>query len=117
MRRPTGVTIIAILLWIVGVLNIISGFAVMDDLSTGAGLVQIAIGAAAVVFGVGCWQLQRWARTGTMVLMALNALSIIVIWIQYGDRIIVSRVIFPLIINVVVILYLMQSEVKAAFEG
>jgi hypothetical protein len=117
MKRPTGVTIIAILLWIVGVSNVIVGVAAIDELSAFAGLVQVAIGAAAVVFGIGCWGLRRWARSGTIVLMGLNALSIIVIWIQYGDRIVVGRVLFPLIVNVVVILYLFQATVREAFEG
>jgi hypothetical protein len=116
MQRPTGVSIIAILLWLTGVLNVISGFGVMDDISTVAGLIQIVIGAAAIVFGIGCWQLRRWAWLGTIVLMGLNALSIIVIWIQYGDQIVVSRIIWPLIINGVVIVYLLQPDVKAAFE-
>jgi hypothetical protein len=116
MQRPGGVTAVSIMLWIVGVLNVLAGFSVMNDLSRGFGLLQVAIGAAAIVCGAGCWQLKSWARMGTIGLMGLNALSIIVIWARYGDQIIVGRVLFPLIINVAVIVYLMQPQVKQAFE-
>ena len=116
MQRPGGVTAVSILLWIVGVLNVLTGFGVMSDLSTGLGLLQLAIGAAAILCGIGCWQLKSWARLGTIGLMALNALSILVIWVQYSDRIIVSRILFPLIINGLVIFYLMQPQVKGAFK-
>jgi len=116
MNRPAGVTVIAILLWLTGALNVISGFSVMDQVSTSSGLLQVAIGAAAVVFGFGCWQLKKWAWLGTIVLMGLNAASIIAIWVRYGDRIIVSRIIWPLIVNAVVVAYLLRRDVKTAFD-
>ena len=116
MERPGGVTAVSILLWIVGVINVLAGFSVMNDLSRAYGLLQVAIGVAAIVCGAGCWQLKSWARMGTIGLMGLNAASIVMIWIRYSDRIIVSRVLFPLIINVAVIFYLMQPQVKQAFE-
>jgi len=116
MKRPTCVTIVAVLLWLTGALNIIGGLGSMDDLSAFAGLFQVAIGVAAILFGIGCWQLKKWAWLGTIILMGLNAASIIAIWIQYSDRIIVSRVLWPLIINVVVVFYLLQPNIKAAFK-
>ena len=116
MQRPFGVTVIAVLLWLTGAVNVISGISVMDELSTAAGLIQIVIGAAAVVFGIGCWRLREWAWLGTIVLMGINALSIVVILIQYGDRIIVGRIVCPLLTNVGVIAYLLQPRVQAAFR-
>ena len=115
MQRPGGVTAVAILLWVVGVTNVLAGFSVMDELSTFAGVLQVVIGALAILFGIGCWGLKKWAWAGTIGLMGLNALSIVWIWIQYSDRIIVSRVAFPLIINVIVIAYLLQPPVRKAF--
>ena len=116
MRRPVGVAIIAVLLVLVGVLNVIQGISYMRDLSGLWGGVQLALGLAAVACGIGCWALQRWARLTTIVLMALNAISLIVIWVQYSDRIIVSRVIIPLAVNVIIILYLLAPKVSAAFK-
>ena len=116
MKRPTGVTIVAILLWLTGVINIIGGLGSMDDLSAAAGLFQVVIGVAAILFGIGCWMLKKWAWLGTIILMGLNAASLVAIWIQYSDRIIVSRVLWPLVINVVVVLYLLQPNIKAAFK-
>jgi len=115
MRRPTGVTVIAVLLWITGILNLISGLATMSDVSGTWGAVQAATGAAAIVFGVGCWQMRSWARIGTIVLMLLNAFGLVMLWVQYSDRIIVSRVMVPLAINVIVVLYLLQATVATAF--
>jgi hypothetical protein len=48
--------------------------------------------------------------------MGLNALSILVIWVRYSDQIIVGRILFPLVINGLVIFYLMQPQVKEAFK-
>ena len=116
-QRPKGVSVISGLLWFVGIVNIISGLDAMDDLSAFWGGVQVATGAAAIACGWGCWRLSEWARVTTMVLMGVNAVGIIGIWVQYSDRIIVSRVVWPLIINVVVIYYLLQKPVRDAFAG
>jgi hypothetical protein len=89
--------------------------AAFDEISTFYGVLQLAIGVAAIACGVGCWRLRSWARMGTIGLMGLNALGLIGVWVQYSDRIIVSRVMFPLVINAVVIAYLLQSGVNEAF--
>lgn len=115
MKRPTGVSVIAVLLWIVGLANIFAGIGVMNDVSGALGAFEVIIGIAAIVFGIGCWKLQRWARMGTILLMGLNAISLIYLWIQYSDQIIVSRLLIPLSINIIVVIYLLQPSVKAAF--
>ena len=115
MNRPTGVSVISVLLWLVGIANILSGMAAFDEISTFYGLLQLGIGIAAIACGVGCWRLRSWARSGTIGLMGLNVLGLIGVWVQYSDRIIVSRLMVPLVINVVVIAYLMQSNVSEAF--
>ena len=116
MKRPAGVTVVSVLLWLIGIVNVISGFGIMSDISTGWGLVQVAIGAAAVAFGIGCWQLKAWAWAGTIGLMGLNAVSILILWMRYNDQIIVNRVLIPLVINAVVIFYLLQPKVKESFQ-
>jgi hypothetical protein len=117
MKRPTGVTVISILLWVTGVLNVIAGVSWSSELSQVWGILEVVIGAAAIVFGIGCWQLRSWARVGTITLMGLNALNLLAIWVRYSDRIIVSRVVTPLAINVIVIVYLMQPKVREAFAA
>jgi hypothetical protein len=115
MRRPTGVTWVSVLLWIVGVVNVLAGVSWRSEFAPIWGVLEVVIGAAAIACGIGCWQLRSWARLGTMALMGLNAINLIAIWVRYSDRIIVSRVVTPLAINVIVIAYLMQPKVREAF--
>jgi len=115
MDRPVGVTVIAVLLVLVGAVSVIQGITTMRDLSAGWGAVQLVTGAAAIACGVGCWMLRSWARVTTIVLMALNAMSLIGIWAQFSHRIIVSRVVIPLVVNIIVVLYLLGSRAAAAF--
>jgi hypothetical protein len=115
MNRPTGVSVVAVLLWLTGVVNVINGVSSMS-LSGLWGTIQLIIGLAAIAFGVGLWQMQEWAWAGTLVLMGLNAISLIAFWIQYGRRVRVSGVILPLVVNIIVIIYLLQPDVRAAFR-
>lgn len=116
MKRPAGVTVIAVLLVLVGVLNVIQGIGTMNDLSGLWGGIQLVTGIAAVAAGIGCWALRGWARVTTILLMAVNAISLIAIWVQFSDRIVVSRIIVPLAVNILIILYLLGSRASAAFK-
>lgn len=116
MQRPNGVSVVSVLLWLSGIVNVVSGFAMMSSISTGWGVLQVAIGAAAIACGIGCWQLKAWAWAGTIGLMGLNLVSMLIVWMRYRDQIVGSRVVVPLIINAVVIFYLLQPKVKAAFR-
>jgi len=117
MKRPTGVTVIAVLLWVVGVAGVVTGLSIASDTSGVLGGAQVAIGVAAVAFGIGCWRMRPWARWGTILLMGINALSLVTLWVRYSDQIIVSRLVVPLIINVIVVLYLLQPAVVTAFAA
>ena len=117
MKRPTGVTWVSVLLWIVGVVNVLAGLSWQSEFAPIWGVFEVIIGGLAIACGIGCWQLRSWARVGTMALMGLNAINLIAIWVRYSDRIIVSRVVTPLVINVLVIAYLMQPKVREAFAG
>jgi len=116
VNRPTGVTWISVLLWVTGVLNVLAGLSWRSEFAPIWGVLEVVIGGAAIACGIGCWQLRSWARVGTITLMGLNALNLLMIWVRYSDRIIVSRLLVPLAINVIVVVYLMQAAVKAAFE-
>lgn len=121
MKRPTGLTVVAVLLVIVGIINVIAGLAGGDELSGFWKSTSVVIGVLVIACGIGCWQLRRWAQLTTIILMALNAISLIGIWIYYSNQdnvqVNVPRLLFPLAINVFVALYLMRSEVKEAFRN
>ncbi|MFH1331128.1 MAG: hypothetical protein ABIJ48_10820 [Actinomycetota bacterium] len=116
MNRPAGVGVIAVLLVLVGVVNVIQGISTMNDISGLWGGLQLITGVAAVACGFGCWTLRSWARVTTIVLMGLNVISLIGVWIQYSDRINVPRLLLPLAINIVIILYLLGPKASAAFR-
>jgi len=117
MQRPTGVTWISVLLWITGVLNVLAGLSWSSEFAPIWGILEVILGGAAIAFAIGCWQLRPWARTGTIALMSLNAINLLFIWIRYSDQVIVTRLVVPLAINVIVIYYLMQPNIRQAFEG
>ena len=120
MKRPRGVTAVAVLLVIVGLLNIVSGLNTPENVSGFLGSLQAVIGALAIACGIGCWQLRRWAQMTTVILMGLNAIALIAIWIYYSGqsnvRVNVPAIIIPLAFNLIVVRYLLRSEVKAAFQ-
>lgn len=62
MKRPAGVTVVAVLLVLVGLLNLINGLAGGDDLSGFWKVTALALGVLVIACGIGCWQLRQWAR-------------------------------------------------------
>ena len=119
MKRPKGVTVVAVLLVIVGIINLINGLATGDELAGFWKGTSVVIGVLAIACGIGCWMLKRWAHQATIIMMGLNAISLIGIWVYYSNqdnvRVNVPGLLFPLAVNVFVILYLMRSDVKKVF--
>jgi len=88
VRRPAGVTLVAVLVWISGALDIISGIIVlvqsgnaeMNERFAGqtgyfsVGVTSIVIGIIAVVVAVGLWRGNLAAR---MIITVIEVLSII----------------------------------------
>lgn len=110
MNRPTGVTVIAVLQFIGGVLGIIGGIAALG-VSPFLGIVSLILGVAAIALGVGMWQLKPWAWMGTLVVQGIGVLQNIWIMIDQGF----GAGIISLVINVIIIAYLLRPEIKAAF--
>ncbi|HZR28949.1 MAG TPA: hypothetical protein VFA71_09220 [Terriglobales bacterium] len=145
MDRPVGVTVIAILqflgaafLILAGIGFILGGGIIGSLLSqnsqlSGAGLTGIMAGLGAVfavvlfvfaaiaaILGWGMWQLKNWARIVTLVLAGIGivfgGLGLLFSLLHFH----VITIVFigiRLAINALIIWYLLQPDVKAAFEG
>jgi uncharacterized membrane protein HdeD (DUF308 family) len=105
-NRPLGVTIIAILMIIVGILSIAGG-AILFLLG---GFVLVAVGIASIVVAYGLWKAKRWAWTITLILSAIGVISGIT-YLALGK----FQGIGNVIINGVIIYYLFRPNVKAFF--
>ena len=106
-HRPLGVTIIAILNVIVGIVAISVG---IPALIVVVGIVLIAIGIANLVMGYGLWKGKSWAWTITLILSAIGIISSAV---SIAER--HTEAIAGLILYVVIIYYLYRPNVKAFF--
>ena len=125
--RPMGITILAILSAIGGVLGILGGVALFSigglaGASTGSaalfglgaifGLILLVTGVANLVFAYGAWKMLPWAWTLGVALqvisLAVAALSII----SGGD---ISSQIIGIVISAIILYYLFQPGIKAAF--
>jgi len=141
MGRPTGVTIIAVLQFIGAGIAVIAGLGLMlgggfiasmmsQQQSAGAGVLA-AIGAAAgvaflfgaaiaVLLGWGLLKLKEWARIVTIVLAGLGALGAVLGLVAVLTHLAVIGVVWALCrlaINILIIWYLLQPHVRAAFQG
>jgi uncharacterized membrane protein (DUF2068 family) len=141
MGRPTGVTVIAVLDFIAAGFCVLAGLGMMlgggfmatmlnQQQGAGAGVLA-AIGAAAGVFllflaavavllGWGLLKLKEWARITTVVLAAIGALFGVMglfAVLTHFAAILVFFALCRLAINGLIIWYLLQPHVKAAFQG
>lgn len=111
-ERPMGVTIIAILQFISAIILIFAGY-VLAFVGAAVGFfglglifggVFLIIGLIGFIVGWGLWTLKGWAW---MIAFLLNLLSVIIALVTFD--------IVSLIIPLIIVLYLNQGEVKAAF--
>jgi hypothetical protein len=124
--RPMGITILAVLAAIGGVLSILAGIAIVGiggfaAASTGtaayfglgalAGVVVLVLGVLNLAFAYGAWTLKPWAWTlgvglqvASLIWAGLAALS--------GD---VSGQIISIVISAIILYYLFQPNIKAVF--
>ena len=115
-ERPLGVTIIAILAGLGGVLGLLgavtflSVFGAVGGLGTFFLVLALVVAIVSLIFAYGAWTLQPWAWTMGIVLEALAVVSALYA-IADGDT---SGIISVLIAGVI-LWYLFQPDVKAAF--
>lgn len=124
--RPTGVTILAVLAAIGGVLGLLAGVALLGLggvaaaggsgllASFGAifGILAIAQGALALAFAYGAWTLQPWGWMLGVVAFGLS-LALSVLNVVGGGEI--SGQIVSILIGVAILYYLFTPAVKQAF--
>src|SRR5215203_5494081 len=106
-HRPLGVTIIAILTIIGGIIFLASGLVL---LIIGIGIILLALGIAYFVMAYGLWKGKGWAWTITLILSFIG--------IAFGIASIITGnigAVFHLIINIIVVYYLYRPNVKAFF--
>ncbi len=111
-QRPLGVTILAVLAFLGGLLNLYFGltgigFALLY------GLLLIVVGLAQLAFGYGAWTGKPWAWMLGLGLYVLNVVLQIVFLIIGSATI--GSIIIPIVIAAVIIYYLMTPDVKKFF--
>jgi uncharacterized membrane protein (DUF2068 family) len=126
MSRPLGVTILAILALIAAIPALISGLALVGVATFGTDVpvpdtFMYAVGAGtllyaglSLVLAYGFWTTQSWAWVAGL---ALQAIGIVTAVSQFanGERYLASMI-AGLILPVVIVIYLLQPRVKAAFD-
>ena len=125
--RPMGITILAVLSAIGGVLSILGGIALIGLGGVGAastgqaalfglgaifGLLLLASGIASLAFAYGAWTLQPWAWTLGVALQILSIALAVFAVIGGSD---ISSQIIGVAISAIILYYLMQPSIKAAF--
>jgi uncharacterized membrane protein HdeD (DUF308 family) len=106
-HRPLGVTIIAFLTVIGGLIFLGSGLVL---LIVGIGVILLALGIAYLVMAYGLWKGRGWSWTITLILMVIGIIVAIASIVAGNGASIVS-----IIIHAVVIYYLYRPNVKAFF--
>ena len=129
--RPTGVTILAVLSAIGGVLGLLAGVALLGlggiaagatgqaaffGLGAHAGIITVAIAIGQLAFAYGAWSLQPWAWSLGMVLALASIVWSVLLAVTSGDIVngLISQAI-SIAISGVIIYYLNTPNVKAAF--
>ena len=123
-QRPTGVTILAILAFIGGILSILGGLALVGiggvfaadggGLAILFGIYALVWGALALWIGWGFWQLRPSAWRWGIILMVIGVvITIIQIPLGYSGGL--TSAIISIAIDLAVIYYLTTPAVRAAF--
>lgn len=111
-ERPLGVTIIALLQIISSIVMLFGGY-ILVFIGAGLGFfglglifggIFLIVGLIGFIIGYGLWTLKGWAW---MIAFILNLINVIIALIGFD--------IISLIIPLIIVIYLNQGEVKAAF--
>ena len=120
-ERPLGVTILAVLAAISGVVGLLASLRVIgiggSVLAGGGvifGLITLILSILYLVFAYGAWTLKAWAWTlGVGLTVASIALTVIQLVQRSTDLL---GALISLVISGVILYYLFQPDVKAAFN-
>lgn len=103
-QRPIVVSIIAVLLFINGILTLLNGYRFE------AHFMVLVFGAVALVLSVGMWMLWPWAWVGTVLLQLIAIGYAFYDWFTGGPIDFLA-----MILGVIVLLYLLRSETRQVF--
>lgn len=118
-QRPLGVTILAVLAAIAGILGLLGSLALMGLMTAGGGalmiigLVSLVLSILYLAFAWGAWTLASWGWTLGVGLAAASILLTLFGFTQGTQEIIGALI--SLAISGVILYYLFQPDVKAAF--
>ena len=127
-HRPTGITIVSILMIIGGLILLFTGItplfigsliSIDSDSSTSelgllitiGGLVLVGLGIASIIVSWGLLKGKRWARTITLIISIIAIIFAIVSLVSNGDLV----HIIPVIIYGIIIYYMFTDKVKLFF--
>ena len=124
--RPTGITILAALAAIGGVLDLLGGLllfglggVVAVGASAGVGALVVVVGLALMVVGVlylalswGFWTLKPWAWILGAALAIISIVLSVLSFLSGGG---ITSLIISIIIPAVILYYLMRPEIQALF--
>jgi uncharacterized membrane protein (DUF2068 family) len=124
MQRPTGVTIIAILSAIGGVLGLLASLVLLGLGAAGAaaglgglafiaGIIVLAYSILSLVLAYGFWTLKPWAWPLGVGVQAVGILQAILQFANDSSQIV--NLVISIAIAGVILWYLFQPHVKAAF--
>jgi uncharacterized membrane protein len=105
-QRPVVVSIIAVAMFLNGLVTVVTG------LMFEAEPYVLASGAVALLLSLGLWKLWSWAWIGTILLQIVALGVAIYYWYTLG-----SINFWSIGIAIIIILYLLRSEIRAAFFG
>ena len=126
-NRPIGVTILAALAIVTGIVSLCGGLASVFSFGIGVigsllgisdpgGLLSaiygLAWGLITIFFGYGLWNLRPWARMGTILLQGINLFYALIALFTPPE---VPW--FSAILAVVILWYLTRPSIRASFEG
>ena len=118
-QRPLGITILAILAAVAGVLGLLGSLLVIGVLTAAGGmflvlgLITLILSILYLAFAYGAWTLKPWAWT-LGVGLSVASIILTVIGLTQGTQEMVGALI-SLVISGVILYYLFQPDVKAAF--
>lgn len=127
-RRPIGVSIIAVLVAIGGIITLIGalylffgvgvfGFQLSGSLRGFAvwfGILAAVIGLIQLLFAWGLWTLKSWAFWAVVIIEVLNIIQILILWLQHYSNF--GSFLLSLVIPVIILVYfLADRNVREAF--
>jgi uncharacterized membrane protein (DUF2068 family) len=105
-QRPVVVMVIAVALFLNGIITLVTG------LMFAASPIVLVSGTVALILSLGLWKLWSWAWFGTILLQLIALGFAFYYWYTLG-----SINFWSIGIAIIIILYLLRSEIRAAFFG